>query len=298
MISRSSTAGAWITMLLLSATGSPLPAQELVGSCFDTTLGEWEAVADSHSYDSPVPPPPEERSDSLYHSFPLRLQLTDLDPVVPWGGGSHRFVVPEGALPVPMPFLRWEVEDGRMTISASGNFTGTVAELERQGDAWAGPLRTWTDMFDYQLYERSVELREVDCTSPPPLAASADIPLLRELPLDGGPPLRLAERLPDAYVATTHPIRSWEWIDGATPAGYWAGADSVFVNRTAEGLIERIEVRYPDDFDASAVWAGLVAELGAPLPGLSSWMNRSTYVFIRRDYSPKVLLRDPRLEYH
>lgn len=275
---------------------SPAHAQ-LAGECFDARLGQWSAIAGTHTLSGDPSPPPDQSRDSVYYAFPPRILLTDSvsseDPNL-W----FRVEVPEGALPVPKSYQVWRREGDSVRIVLSDGFSSVRSVLVAEDDRWAGTLRTRSDNVGRQLYKRSIELRRVDCESAPPIAASAQVPAPRRVQGQSGGDLELGSPVPPGYTLGPVSERSgFEAVEHFVPAGYWVGAMSVHVRRTTDGRIAQIYVRYPEEFDYSALQAGLVADFGPGRDGAPwlSWENRSTRSFLQTDNLGRVVLYDPRL---
>lgn len=285
---------------LICATTLVLAAKpalgQLSGRCFDATLGTWSRIEGTHRLAGDPAPPPDQSLDSLLYAFPPRLLLSDLPPRR--GGEDWRRVeVPDGALPVPKPFQRWRVDGDSLQIFLGDGFTSASSTLRRDQGRWHGILRTRSDNMGTQLYSRPIELRETACASPPPALASADVPAPRMVPSSSGPPIVLAQPVPEVYAV--QPLRRLEWVVGPRLSGYWAGSDSVFVRRNRDGLVSQIDIRYPEGFDATALEDGLRAEFGSGRPDAPwlSWWNRSTRASLQAGGRVRVLLIDPRMRY-
>lgn len=146
-------------------------------------------------------------------------------------------------------------------------------------------------------YERPIMLRRVDCESRPPVPASADKRLAREIELRGYPVLALGERVPEGPVL--HERRSSAKTTAVEPSGKWAGADTVVVRVAENGVVFHIELRYPDGFDLSPIVEQMVAEFGSEYdrPWISSyyWNNRTTTMLVDTSKSrPRFLILDRR----
>ena len=295
-----------LVVLVGLVLGTAPASGQLSGRCFDATLGPWSPIEGTHTLDGPPVPPPDQ-SSFLGYEFPPRVLLTAL----PLRRGSEewrRVDVPEGALPVARPFRNWRATEDSLWISLSDRFTSTLSVLVRAPDRWAGILRNSSDNVGTQLYSRPIELQEADCQSPPPVPASGDTPAPRVVPSSSGPPIALAELLPDVYEVRLSQSRfsSAEWVVDPAPSGYWVGTDSVRVGRNRDGLVSEIDVRYPEGFDPTALRSGLLAEFGSgravTIGGSSvdrlSWQNGSTRASLLIGGGlVRVLLIDPRMQY-
>ena len=285
----------WVVSVCLSAT--PVLACQLASQCLDADLGPWQPIEGTHSAPGTPQGPPSETDDSLFYAFPPRIHLTEA--LASTGRpGVFRLDVPANALQVPKPYRSWRTSDGTLFIALGDGFTGVAAALTSMSAAWEGDLRMWSDNFGTQLYSRRLVLRPVECTSDPPIPASADLAAPRAVPSATGSALALGEPIPDGYEARS--VRSQLWLVGFRPTGYWAGSDSVFVRTNRDGLISDIEVRYPTGFDAALLEAGLLSDYGPGRPDASRlvWWNRTTRARLWVDGRPSVLLVDPRMRYN
>jgi hypothetical protein len=280
------------TVLLCSTSA----AAQLSGSCFDATMGSWSPIVGTHSGDRPPARAPDQSGDSMFYAFPPRILLS-ADSPRGGGDGWSRVEVPQGALPVPKPFMGWRAEEDSLWVGMGDGFTSTSSALARGQDAWEGVLRTRSDNLGSQLYSRPITLRETDCESPPPVPASADAPAPRVVLSSAGPHIALGETVPDVY--QLQPVRSFEMVMGLVLDSYWVGSDSVLIHRNEDGLISEIDIRYPEGFDPSALRAGLLEEFGPGQPDAPwlSWWNRSTRSILQTGGRIRVLLIDPRMRY-
>lgn len=269
---------------------------QLVGQCFDSTLGEWTPIPDTHFGPGEPAPPPRSELEARFHGFPPRLLFSGR----PFERDSawNRVEIPVGALPVPKPFRIWRVEADTLEISLSDGFTGVRARLTDAGGAWRGALELRTDAGGTQRYERTIALTRNDCASEPPVPASADDPLPREVPAAGGPALRLGEPLPAAYsYEPDSRMRDGGWLIGFEPSGFWSGADRILVSFGADARLAKVEIRYSRGFDTSRLAEGLVDGYGPGIPDAPwpSWWNSDTRVFLQRSGTPRVVLIDTTL---
>ena len=287
--------GAWLLVAAIAASPAPSGAQ-LASACFDSALGPWTPIPGTHHLEGEPAPPPSATQDSIFYEFPPRILLTGT-PVGRGDGGSYRIDVPKGALPSSKPFRSWRVVGDTLHMSLGDGFTIVQAALTRASDRWVGHVRMWSDNVGRQLYRRPISLLEMDCASEPPVPAAADPVAPRSIPSSNGPPLTLAETIPEGYVVQE--VRSFQMIREFEPAGYWEGVDSVLVQVNRDGLVERIEMRYPRGFDTSTLEAGLRSDFGpgrsdAPWP---TWGNRITRVYLQAGSFVRVLMIDPSMEY-
>lgn len=286
----------WTTGLMVLLLTSETAAQ-LSGRCFDADLGGWSPIAGTHLVDGPPVGPPSESADSMFYAFPPRVLFTDEAPSRMDRSGAYRLDIPEQALQVPKPFRWWTLQGDSLSVGLSDGFTSVTASLRRSNDGWEGLLRTRSDNMGTQRYERLIVLRGVDCDSEPPVLASSDAAAPRSVPSSTGPPLELARPVPSDYM--TEPVRSFLLVQGLEAAGPWAGSDSVLVRVNRDGLISRIELRYPQGFDAGPLEAELLAEYGPGRPDSSwpVWWNRTTRSSLQVGSRVRLRMIDPRMRY-
>jgi hypothetical protein len=287
-----------VTGALAIAVGAGQVAAQ-AGTCYDATLGPWTPIEGSARTQEARRPPPDESSDSLSYLFPPRILLSER-PVE--RGTEERFVivVPEDALTVPKSSLAWRIDGDSLGVWVMDWTSGVRGWASRTDGGWSGTLESWSHQLGLQRYSRAIRLDAVDCATPPPVPSVADRPAPRAIPSVSGPSLRLGEPVPEGY--ELRPVRLFEMVLDLEPAGYWAGADSVFVIRNARGLVEQIEVRYPPGFEGLELRDGLLDEFG---PGeadrfWASWENRTTRAALqlaRSEGRTRVILIDPRMEH-
>lgn len=267
---------------------------QLAGRCFDSSFGPWEPIEGTHTLPSDPPPPPGPEHETQL--FPPRLLLD--------GRPFHRdrrwnrVEVPDGALPVPRPYRIWRLEADTLRVSLTDGFTGSRGRFVIEGERWTGTVEYAIDNGGVQRYDRDAALVEVDCTSEPPIPASADPPSPRAVPGDSGPPLELGEPLPEIYRVTLDPrFRAGGPVIGFVPAGVWDGADLVRVHFGPDDRISEIELIYPEGFSMDDLAEALIGEFGAGDPASSwlMWRNHSTRTFLRRSGRPDVVLLDTTL---
>jgi hypothetical protein len=277
----SAVSGALLGLLI----GAPAGAQE-PGQCFDVVPGPWQLVnpADSALAD----PPPDQAADSVRRDLPRRIRLLERSEEP----SRSNIDVPADALDTPHTIRVWSQPGDSLRISFSTGFAGTTTRLSSDGDRWTGWSRAFADYEPYYAYERPVVLEPVDCSSPPPQRADLDPPLPRRVDFDDAPTLELGRPAPSDWAAS----RGGEWTGGTTPLGLLAGADSVRVKVTTDGLVREIDLVYAQDFDPTPVRRHLDSLGAQRSEGVEHWRNRTTRVMLRRfDFGRVITLTDPRL---
>lgn len=270
----------------------PVPVvAQLAGTCLDVVeMGPWVPVESTRAGENFRGGPPAE--DNYNKAFPVRIRIVD-DTM---GTGEwSRFEIPEDAQQTPHSRRGWSFSEDTLRLYLSDGFHGVRAHLLRNGDGWAGTLRTHSDDGRTRLYERDLALGPVSCDSPPPISADEDPPLLRTLELVGGESLELGEPLPESVLTEPRPSR-WLTIL-AEPAGRFAGGDTVLVEvGWRSGRVANIEVRFPPDFDVSSLAATLEADFGPGTGAIgTAWRNRTTRVWVSpRGALPRARLTDYR----
>lgn len=274
-------------LLLLSTGLLPAPASaQLVGACFDVTVGPWQpgpVVGDMESGATP----PEAGEPTRTSEIPRRVLFTDSLT----RGSRYTLSVPEGTLDTSHRWKVWRELGDSLELVLSTGFSGTTTRLGREGARWAGWSRTFTDNLPYRSLERPVTLHPANCADPSPQPASLDPPLPRRVDVEGLPPLQLGRPLPDLWAEI---LGESEWASEVVAAGVLARADSLRIRTTRGGIVRQVDLVYPADSDLSGL-QGLLDELTTPEGPL--WMNRTTHVMIRRfQFGRIVTLRDPRLD--
>lgn len=280
-----------IVLLLVVA---PAGQAQLAGRCYDSSFEPWEPIEGTHTLDAEPPAPPSAEHDTRL--FPPRL-LFGVEPVQrapDW----NRVEIPEGALPLPRPFRSWRLEGDTLRIGLTDGFSGVRGWFVERDGGWQGSIETVTDHGGSQRFRRSAALEEAACDSPPPVPASADPPAPRSVLAIGGPPLEVGRRVPEPYGIDPDPrVGNGGWLMGFEPGGYWSGAERFLVFLDADAIVWRIEVRYPEGFDASQVARGLVQDFGTGVPDAPwlSWSNHSTRAFLQESGAPRAVLMDTTL---
>ena len=282
--------------IALPCSGVPpaLDAQ-IAGACYDVAVGDWTAVDSTHIVSLPRPRPPDRSGDSVIYSLPSRVQLLSTPFRGP--GLSYVLAVPDNALQVPHSLLSWRGDADSLRLRVSTGFAGTVSRLTPAGEDWVGFAQTFSDVLGLLRYRRPIRLVRVDCASPPPVPATADRPLLREVEVAPSSRLTLGTPLPASVRA--RPRRSGAVTVEVSPTGLLAGADTVIARLDSAGRVHHIELRYPEGHDLSAALDAFVRQYG---PGRALersrtvfWHNRTTTLFITPDGPlPRLVLYDPR----
>lgn len=270
---------------------------QVAGSCYDVVAGPWEPIDSTHIADVPRPENPDVSADSVIHTLPPRLQLSQR-PSRLERPGVFRLEVPAGSLPVPHRFTTWRTTGDSLELYVSTGSAGSTTRLVREGSGWTGIARSFTDVIGVLRFERPVRLRWVDCASAPPVPASADPPLPRVVATSGGATLALGETLPDGI--RTEPRGSGALTVHVEVVDVFAGADTVVAVMSPDRRLGRIELRYPEGFDLSGIVTHLQERYGPGEEGLGGgtlfWNNRTTGMFVSPDRArPRLAMWDPRL---
>ncbi|GMV06269.1 MAG: hypothetical protein AMXMBFR53_25450 [Gemmatimonadota bacterium] len=289
------TAAALLAAALLAL---PARAQQVEGRCFDVETGPWRPLPRTQAAAGLYAPPPDVSGDSVIYSAPprVRLDATEAAAETEW----RPVTVPDDALSTPHSFKGWRPMGDSLLLVLSTGYAGLEGRALPSGGGWAGTLRTFTDVGGTLLYERDVRLVPAGCDTPPPIPASADRRLPREVPLQDGPTLALARPLPAGV--SMEPRRSGAWTILGASGGALPGADTIVVRLNRRGVLNHIELRFPPDYDVAGLARRLEAEHG---PGVQSerspgatWHNRTTTVYLfpapAAGGRHRLLLLDPR----
>lgn len=246
--------------------------------CHDISVGEWHVAYD------PDPTRPNEKPSSIVYLLPDRIEFAAED-----GDRRSRYAqitVPDGALPSMHSYASAWIADDTLRLSFGTGFSGISARLVRSGDGWAGTARTFVDYVSARLHARPIELRRVDCDSPPPISMNAMRPLARTVELEGGPVVTLGEPLPESL--PTLPADAWSRFVVARTTGLFGTTDSIRItlrdsyDEPDAELVDRVELWYPpeDHRQFSARFRdvfGSPDEDATPHPSLAlHWKNRIT----------------------
>lgn len=215
---------------------------QVIGACYDITVGEWAAVESTHTAALPRAQRPDFSGDSVIYALPPRVQLRGT-PYLRSPGHGYVLAVPENSLQVPHSMLFWRGDADSLRLVISTGFAGTVSRLTPAGEDWVGFAQTFSDVVGLLRYRRPIRLVRVDCAAPPPVPAASDQPLVREIELASSRRLTLGDTLPAGI--RTRPRRSGAITVDVMTRGLLAGADTVIARVDSEGLVHRIELRYP-----------------------------------------------------
>lgn len=239
----------------LCVASSPTGADAQAGECYDAEYGPWRPVPSEVEVRSM--PFPSESGDSLVYSFPPRVRLD--------AGGT--IAVPDGALPTMHSRTRWTLVDSVMEFSLSmDGYAGLHGQMVPRGQGWSGTARTTSHIIGLQRYQQRVDLSRVDCDSPPPVPASADVDLPLEVRVDG--------RGTFAIGHTTEDSRRRIPLAPAEALGVYEGAQELLISRADDGTIEVIEIHFGEG-GAQKVMQRLAALFGSREGSFKLWSNRS-----------------------
>jgi len=277
-------------VLALATVVVAAPLQGQAGSCYEVSLGPWEALDPIVENSEPTPPADldAEAEDGDYlHAIPTRIELRS-DGVIG---------VPEDSLDVPHSRRDWWIRSDTLQLSLSNGHAGTRSKLARNGEGWSGIAETSLDYLPAQRYWREIRLTPVPCRAPPMAPASFDIELPRVVEV-GAATITLGAALPST---PSNPRGNRKQIVRPT-SGLWEGADTVLVKESRDGLVAEVELRYPKSFDVHDLIRRVSSRFGPPTHPLSSdspvWRNRTTFLIIRAwENLPTwvVTLEDPRI---
>ena len=267
-----------------------------VAGCYDLSTGPWVPLDRAVGAEALPRLTPDLTGDSVFMALPPRVRLDTL-PADFRPETFHVLVVPDDALQVPHDRLYWRAWSDSLELIVTNSFAGTLTSLARDGRGWAGRARTSSDDLGAPVFERPVRLTPVDCASPPPVPASADPALIREIPLEGSEPLALGDTLPTGLERM--PRRSRALTVLATPSGIFAGTDTVIVIATEEGRVERIELHYPAGADLDGLLQrldrGYESRVRSRSEDSRMWRNRTTEMFLQVGERARFIIEDPRI---
>ena len=181
-----------VTLAATLVATMSLHAEAQVSGCYDASFGPWSPIDSTHLTDLPRPAPPDESADSVYYSIPPRIRFDSAPAPFPRegynvlsrargrsAGAASECVLARVVGQLAVCRLDWI----RRHHNASRPGWAQVARSGAYGSDVAGILR----------YERPVLLVPVDCSSPPPVPADADMRLLRSVPFGESVRLTLGE---------------------------------------------------------------------------------------------------------
>lgn len=242
-------------LLALCVVGSPTGANAQASECYDAEFGPWRPVPSESEVRSM--PLPTESGDSLVYSFPPRVRLN--------AGGT--IVVPEGALPTMHSRTRWALVDSVMEFSLSmDHYAGLYGEMVRTAQGWTGTAKTTSHLIGLQRYEQSLVLSRVDCDSPPPVPASADVDLPLQVVLDDGRAFAVCGSQAATLGRTS--------IAPAQAIGVYRGAIGLEIRHQLGEPIDVMEVFF-EHGGAQAALARIGERWGANEEDFKVWSNRS-----------------------
>lgn len=281
-------------MCLCWLLAPPLSAQ--VGRCYDISTGEWFPIDSTHRVEAPRPERPDLSADSVIYSLPVRVRLDSVPSPYAPEAGNMVFSVPVNTLQVPHRWRSWRSNGDSLRLVLSTGYSGTVTQLVRSGGGWEGNATTFSDNRGFLRFLSTVRLEPTDCEVPPAIPATADRPLLRSITLTSGKRLALGEPLPAG--TDTQPRRSGALTVLDDASGRWMGTDTIVALVNRQGLVSRIELRYPEGFDLGPALQSLEAEYRSGNTwgdaNWWSWRNRTTTMSLRLDHRPRLTLEDPR----
>lgn len=176
---------AGLVLTLLSGVGraQEIPAPDRWTGCWNVEWGEWRPLLPEH--------------DTLAYLPPPRIELSSDSASMPLGGTFEQRPAP-GSLPTSHSATTWQpLAEDSLRLFWSNGFIGTVGRFVGQGDTLLGELETFTDVIPHQKRRADAMLLRVSCSAPPEVAASAQRPVVREVPetfASGSP--REARQLP------------------------------------------------------------------------------------------------------
>lgn len=237
-------------------------------------------------------PTPDLTDDSVVYNLPPRVQLGES---FARGSSDIRVVnVPTEALQVPHGYVLWRGGQDSLHLILSTGHAGTHTALIPEGRLWTGTATTFDDDGRRARFARPVQLDPVSCTSPPPIPATADRALRRQVELESGRVLILGRPMPPGLPASVGTVEVDD--DAVEP---WQGTDRILVSLTPDSVVMRIELRYGDEHNLEPLLRILEADHGtqepAPLGSSRVWRNRTTVVHLQREGLSRLMLHDPRL---
>lgn len=291
------TSAVLLAALSLAAAAWPTQVVQPPSGCYDMHVGLWHAVTDSEVARPMLPPGVS--PDSTVWVVPPRVRFGNQPGGEDPSAGWKRIETPAGALPTGHRYQTWKMSAGRLLLSYSTGRVGVHGVLTPDNQGFEGVLRTFVDVAGTQVYERSISIIPVACSSPPLEMEAGLRQLPRALEMASGARIALGGAAPSGLRTVERPSGAMGVI-GAT-AGIFAGSDSVAYRVGAnDGRVGVIQAIFNAPAEADSMIARITRRYGEPDPNTPVpggwWHSRITEVSVIPDPAGgfRVLLQDPR----
>jgi len=291
---RSRTALVPATLLLTAAS---LHAQDsrFTFRCYDLSMSPW----DGDDFDA----------TGLYYVPPPRIMLDSVRQRPGIGSGSYVIRVTPGSVPSVHRYAVWHTKSAGDSIEFrwSTGHSGLTATLAAGPGTMTGQAETHVDVIPSPKATADFVAAPVDCDAPPAYPIESEPPVPDGVRLVSGDSVVLGENVADVRNLQVDGTR--RYVISVALAAPFRDATSAKVS-TSEGVVVRISVRLPPDWDFDAAVVLLSERYGEPKRGETTkddlqmeyiaWQNRLATAYLSRsrrigeDWYIHFLIVDPR----